>query len=236
MRNKHLIIMLAVAAFPPRLLLATSRAASQTSAVFSVHPENHRVFMYQGKLIVFDETFSGVVRGNPERYAVNRAEAWEMLLSGGAGYNNLDWSFTPQDESGSGREPIGDGRRLDGRCLREGFAILRELLNEVDLAALAPAVGLLPDRIPGYGYAASTDGSGRFLLYFVNERIYHLRPCAEGPLDVSLSLPAGRYTAEILNPSTGKRLLRSPLVSRGQPISVSLRFSEDIALVLGQIE
>ena len=55
------------------------------------------------------------MRGTPERYAINRAEAWETLLSGGAGYNNLDWSFTADDERGFGRARAGDGRRLDER-------------------------------------------------------------------------------------------------------------------------
>ena len=184
------------------------------------------------KPIIYDETFSGVVRGNPERHAVNRAEAWEMILSGGAGYNNLDWSFTPQDETGSGRSPIGDGRRLDGRKLREWFNVFRTLLAEHDLSSLSPAPGVLADKIPGYGYAASADSSGRYLFYFVDETVYHLKPCRGRKLDVSLSLPPGRYSAETLNPSDGKRSPLPPVVSNGKPTVVSFRFCEDVALLL----
>jgi hypothetical protein len=186
------------------------------------------------KPIIYDETFSGVNRRNPERYAVNRAEAWEMLLSGGAGYNNLDWSFTPQDETGSGRAAIGDGRRLDGRQLREWFDIFRQLLSEHDLVRLSPATGLLPERIPGYGYAACTDGVGRYLLYFVNEQVYHLKPCRDSRLDVGLSLPPGRYSVETLNPGDGKRSSLPAVSSNGEPTVVSLHFHEDVAVLLNR--
>ncbi len=187
------------------------------------------------KPIIYDETFSGIVRGNPERYAVNRAEAWEMLLSGGAGYNNLDWSFTPQDENGSGRAPIGDGRRLDGRSLREWFGIFRQLLTEHDSSNLLPATNLLSEKIPGYGYAASAVGDGCYLLYFVDEDVYHLKPCQESQLDVSLSLPAGRYSAYTLNPVNGKRTPLPTVVSNGEQTVVSLHFCEDVALILSRI-
>ena len=186
------------------------------------------------KPVVYDETFSGIVRGNPERYAVNRAEAWEMLLSGGAGYNNLDWSFTPQDETGSGKAPIGDGRRLDGRELRGWFSILRRLLDEHDLSNFSPATGVLPEKIPGYGYAAGTDGKRRYLLYFVDEQLYDLKPCKTRQIGISLSLPPGRYSAETLNPRNGKRTDLPELVSNAENTIVSLRFSEDVALLLSE--
>ena len=184
------------------------------------------------KPIVYDETFSGIVRGNAERYAVNRAEAWEMLLSGGAGYNNLDWSFTPQDETGSGQAPIGDGRRLDGRVLREWFSILRQLLAEHDLSSLSPATGILSEGIPVYGDAASTDSNGRYLLYFVDERVYDLKPCGAKPLEISLSLPPGQYSAETLNPRDAKRSTLPRVSSNGKATLVSLQLHEDIVLLL----
>jgi len=184
------------------------------------------------KPIVFDETFSGVVRGEPERYAVNRAEAWEMLLSGGAGYDNLDWSFTTRDETGSGRAPIGDGRRLDGRELRQWFAFLRGLLSEYDLSAFSPAAGVLPAKIPGYGFAASTDGRGRYLLYLVDEQLYDVKPCKTEQIEIDLSLPPGRYLAQVLDPRRGRRMDLPDVVSSTETAAVSLRFSEDVALLL----
>jgi len=184
------------------------------------------------KPIVFDETFSGVVRGNREQYALNRAEAWEMILSGGAGYNNLDWSFTPADETGSGREPIGDDRRLDGRCLREWFGIFRGLLAKYDLAALIPALDVLPERIPGYGYAASTDGAGRYILYFVDERLYKFEPCTPLPLSLSLNLPSGRYSVQTFDPKTGGNAHLPVLQTEGMTTLEIPAFKEDVAILI----
>jgi hypothetical protein len=157
-------------------------------------------------------------------------------MVGGAGYNNLDWSFTPQDETGSGKAPIGDGRRLDGRELREWFSILRQLLDEHDLSGLSQVTGVLPEKIPGYGYTVSTDGRGRYLLYFVDGQLYKLKPCKTRQIAISLSLPPGRYSAETLNPRNGKRTDLLELVSNAETTAVSLRFSEDVALLLHREE
>ncbi len=184
------------------------------------------------KPIVFDETFSGIVRGEPERYAVNRAEAWETILSGGAGYNNLDWSFTPADETGAGAVPIADGRNLDGRCLREWLGIFHELLAEYDLAALVPAVGLLPEDIHGYGYAALTDGSGSYVLYFVDEKVYRLEPCDPLALTVSLALPPGEYAAQTFDPKSGATKDLPSIRSDGTAQLDMPRFTEDTAVLV----
>jgi len=188
-----------------------------------------------GKPIVFDETYSGIVRGASERYPINRAEAWEMLLSGGAGYNNLDWSFTPADETGSGKEPIGDSRRLDGRCLREWFGIFHSLLNGYDLSALVPAIGLLQQKVPGYGYAASTDGEGRYILYFVDERLYRFEPCEPRVLSCSIFLPPGRYTAQMFDPKTGDIIHLPTLQTEGIARLELPEFTEDIAVLLNLV-
>lgn len=185
-----------------------------------------------GKPIVFDETFSGVVRGNSERYAVNRAEAWEMILSGGAGYNNLDWSFTPADETGFGKEPIGDGRHLDGHCLRDWYGIFRRLLDQYDLVTLTPALDVLPEHIPGYGYAASTDGKGRYILYFVDERLYRFESCPPNSLSVSLNLPSGRYSMQTFDPKTGDIAHLSVLKTEGAAMLEIPAFEEDAAILL----
>jgi len=185
-----------------------------------------------GKPIVFDETFTGIVRGQPERYAVNRAEAWEMLLAGGAGYDSLDWSFTPADETGCGKAPIGDGRRLDGRPLREWLGHFHKLLAQYDLAAMVPAVGVLPDRIPGCGCAVSAAGPGRYLAYFVDERLYRLQPCPPRALAVTLNLPAGRYAVRRFDPKTGAAA-DLPALAGGPAAALAVpEFAEDVAILL----
>jgi len=184
-----------------------------------------------GKPIVFDESYSGIL-GTDEQYSMNRAEAWEMMLSGGAGYSNLDWTFTPADETGSGKIAIGDGRRLDGRELRNWLHILREFLGRFDEAKLQPACGVLPDEIPGYGHGVLTDAEGTYLIYLVDGRIYKEEPCAEESLNISVNLPGKRYKVETFDPRTGEnRQLPDLAVTKTTTLTVPA-FTEDIALVL----
>lgn len=138
------------------------------------------------KPIVFDENYTGIVgRKLVERYNINRAEAWLTILSGCAGFSNLDWTFTAADETGSGKALLLDDRKIDGRPLRRWLDVFRKLLSQYDLAALVPALRVLPERIPGYGYAATTDGKGRYILYFVDERLFRVEPCKARSLNVS---------------------------------------------------
>lgn len=184
------------------------------------------------KPVVFDETYSGIVNGDPEQYAVTRAEAWETLLSGAAGYSNLDWTFTPDDATGSGRAPIGDGRRLDGRRLRGWLQTFRRLLEGYDLEALAPAPGVFPREVPGYGYAASSAGQGRYILYLVDENLYLLKPCARRALRLRITLPPGVYSARLFHPRDGATTALAPVRSDGAATLDIPAFTEDAAVLL----
>ena len=158
-----------------------------------------------------------------------------MLLSGGAGYNNLDWSFTPADETGSGKNPIGDGRRLDGRCLRDWFDIFHTLLDKYDLATLVPAIGLLPENIPGYGYAAATDGEGRYILYFVDEKLYQFETCKPQTLAVSINIPLGKYTVRTFDPKSGITANLPLIQSEGTVLLEIPAFAEDAAVTIDRM-
>ncbi|MDI7275384.1 MAG: hypothetical protein QME94_05360 [Anaerolineae bacterium] len=182
------------------------------------------------KPIVFDETYSGIVLGAPERYPINRAEAWETVLSGGAGYNSLDWSFTIADETGSGKVPLTDGRCLDGRRLRDWLALCRQLLRQYDLAALVPAPDVLPEHIPGYGYAVSTDGQGRYIVYLVDQTLYEARPCSPRTLTLQVTVPQGSYLVRTFDPRTGGVADLGTI--EGQQALLTVRFAEDVALLL----
>ncbi len=184
------------------------------------------------KPVVFDETFSGIVRGAPERLSVNRAEAWEMILSGGAGYSNLDWSFTQADEAGSGKEPLGDGRRLDWRPLRGWLDLLRGLLGRFDPVRLVPAVGLVIQDPSGCGTSAATDGAGRYVIYLVDQGVYRLEACGTRTATVSLTLPPGRYRARVFGPRTGAEKDLSEVRSEGVVYLEIPAFQEDVVMLL----
>ena len=185
------------------------------------------------KPLVYDENYTGVVGKNPvERYAVNRSEAWVTILSGCGGFNSLDWTFTAADETGSGKVPLLDGRKIDGRPLREWLDIFRQLLGQYDVARLVPAVGVLPDRISGYGYAATTDGKGKYILYFVDERLFRSEPCKTQPFAVTLELPTGQYAVRTFEPRSGNTTAVAAINSTGTASLKIPPFREDVAILL----
>ena len=185
------------------------------------------------KPLVYDENYSGIVGKKPaERYAINRAEAWLTILSGCAGFSNLDWTYTAADETGTGKAPLPDGRRIDGRPLREWLAIFRKLLGRYDVARLVPAVGVLPDRISGYGYAATSDRKGKYILYFVDERLFRSEPCKTQPFAATLELPTGQYAVRTFEPRSGNTTAVAAINSTGTASLKIPPFREDVAILL----
>jgi len=113
--------------------------------------------------------------------------------------------------------------------------LFRQLLGRYDLSALAPAGGVLPDAIPGYGYAASTDGAGRYILYFVDERLYRFEPCPPQSLSVALNLPPGQYAVQTFEPRTGAGADLPALHNAGTVRLEIPAFSEDMAVLLERV-
>jgi hypothetical protein len=112
----------------------------------------------------------------------------------------------------------------------------RQLLGRYDLSALTPAVGVLPEGVPGFGYAASTDGEGHYLLYFVDERLYRLEPCPPQALSVTLNLPPGQYAAQTFDPKTGVATHLPVSHSNGTARLEIPDFSEDVVVVLDWVQ
>jgi hypothetical protein len=145
----------------------------------------------------YDETgFLG--RADP----VYRREAWNFMLSGGALFNNLDYSFTAGHEDGS--DSVANGPGGGSAALRKQLGVLAKFLNEFPLAELRPdpaavahAGGTYPRVLskPGKYYAAYFDGNG--------------------PCEVRLNLPRGDYRAVWINPETGEQSESAMLRHRG---------------------
>ncbi len=188
------------------------------------------------KPIVFDENWAGVVRGNPTNWDRNRMEAWETILAGGAGFDHLDWSFTPEDETGSGKAPIGDGRHLDGRALRKQLGALADLWRECGPAEMAPNDDLIvsvPEHCRGF---ASSRADGKLqVVYVADARGYD--DGFGGPLrgDVTLRLEKGSYRLRILNPVTVEWSDGGTIRAKGDETHIPLpEFRQDCAVVVGR--
>ena len=187
-----------------------------------------------GKSIVFDENWAGVVRGTPTNWDRNRMEAWETILAGGAGFDHLDWSFTPEDETGSGKAPIGDGRHLDGRALRKQLGALATLWRECGPADMAPNDDLVVSVPPHcLGFASSRADGKLHVVYVADARAYDagFGDALQG--EVVVRLAKGSYRLRVLSPVTGEWKDGGRAAVKGEHTRIPLaEFRQDCALVL----
>ncbi len=226
--QNHLIAKLveAEANFPSRHLIGqnvangTAEIAGPNPAVsvFNFHyafppaavASNYRL----NKAIAFDETHDGTLAKD------RRREAWAFILAGGAGYDNLDWSFAIDDPTGEAKV-VQPGGRYDGKEVRSQLSILKNFINTFDFVhmsrdnsvahALNGDATVYPLVDPGKAYAVYILGGNQTTLM--------------------LDAPAGQYQAEWVSPRTGETEKKEHLNHKGGSLLlVSPPYSEDIAL------
>jgi hypothetical protein len=131
-----------------------------------------------GKAVGYDET--GFLGRDDEAY---RRQAWNFMLSGGSTFNSLDYSFTTGHEDGTDAEPNGPGG--GSPTLRRQLRVLSEFLSHLPLTEMAPDSLTVKHAAGGYARVLSNPGR-EYAMYFDGN----------GPLNVTLQLPAGQYVGE----------------------------------------
>jgi hypothetical protein len=181
-------------------------------------PDTVPLNWHHRKPIMFDET--EIHGGHIE--LDRRREAWAFMLSGGAGYNNLDPSFANDDPTGSGQVQQADGR-FDGRELRSQLYQLKAFMESLDFIRMQPSPGLLKTTPPAYLLAQS---GVCYAAWFQGGPETSSR-------SFTLELPAGEWQAEWIDPATGKAEKPEPFQhAGGEWTSKSPAFQEDLALRL----
>jgi len=189
---------------------------------------------YLDKPVSFDENYAGIINGAPDNWDRNRIEAWETILSGGAVFDHLDWSFTPQDSAGAGNAPIGDGRKLDGRTLRAQLGALAALWRESGPEKMLPDYELVVSAPPQSAAFASRRTDGKRYVVYVADR----RANAEGFGDalrgeIALRLPKGRYRLRILHSGAVTWTAAGIVTASSRETKVALpKFRRDCGVVL----
>ena len=157
------------------------------------------------KALAYDE--SGFLGRSDEVY---RRQAWNFMLSGGGTFDNLDYSFSVGHEDGGDDKPNGPGG--GSRALRRQLRMLSEFLQKLPLAEMQPDARAV--RHAGGAFArVLSSRSGVYALYLDGD----------GPVDVTLDLPAGRYHGEWVDTVSGSAqtivytggMLRSPAFHNG---------------------
>ena len=186
------------------------------------------------KPVVFDENYSGIIRGAVDEWDRNRMEAWETILSGAAGFDHLDWSFTPDDPAGSGKTPLPDGRRLDARKFRDQLGVLARLWRECGPDQMKPNPELIA-AVPNQtlAVASSRADGGIHVVYVGDSRLTNAGfgdPIRGG---LALRLPAGTYDVRMLaSGATEWGPLEAVKVDRGETHVRLPEFRKDCAVTV----
>lgn len=150
-----------------------------------------------------------------------RRQAWNFMLSGGAIFNNLDYSFTVGHEDGTDATNQAPGG--GSAALRRQLKVLSEFLHGFDLAKLEPD-SLLVARAPGVTVRALSQPGKAHALYAQGR----------GPTTLWLNLAEGRWTAEWIAVEDGRVLMRVtvPTTGKGAVALASPNFADGVALRL----
>jgi hypothetical protein len=169
-------------------------------SLFTFHyasPEAIRENWYLNKPICFNET--GFAGSADSTY---RRQAWRFLLSGGALFNQLDYSYSVR--SPAGRDSVGTSPGGGGVALRAQFRVLHEFLQQIDVTRLQPDYSVVK-AAPGTLTWAMSDAQTRWVVY--------CETLATKPYPLTLNLPAGRYTAQWKDAQSGKFIQEFPVTN-----------------------
>lgn len=154
------------------------------------------------RVVGFNET--GFAGQNDVTY---RRQAWRFLMAGGGLFNQLDYSFAVGAEAGQDTAYRGGTTPGGGSpALRKQFAILKQYVERLDLARLAPDPAVVRAS-PGALTYALRNGPAGWVIY--------AEPLALKPFTLQLNLPKGNYRAEWTDVVTGAVLKTEPVAPNG---------------------
>ncbi len=138
-----------------------------------------------GLAITYDE--SGFLGPGDDVY---RRQAWNFMLSGGSGFDGLDYSFTTGHEDGTDMAPNGPGG--GSPAFRHQLRLLADFLGSFSLAEMHPDFEIVKHAGGCYSHTLKSS-SGQYAIYLDGH----------GPAEIVLQLPAGEYKAEWLDTVSG---------------------------------
>ena len=150
-----------------------------------------------------------------------RREGWEFILAGGGLYNNLDYSFTANEESGTfvypSTQPGGGSKKL-----RNQLSYLKNFMYRFDFIKMSPGnTGIYKIFPENARMDALTEPGKQYAVYLFGGTQTRLE----------LMLPAGTYKIEWMNPLTGKTMAKQFLKHSGSKFTIaSPTYTQDIAL------
>jgi hypothetical protein len=158
-----------------------------------------------------------------------RIQGWRYLMSGGALYNNLDFTFQVGHEDGTGRTEFScDAYKGSGDLrVRSEISVLASFFKTIDFVHLRPAPEIF---VVYYGdrdlYALANDGK-QYAIYVDGGKNSWYR----------INIPFGKYKVEYIDPVTGRKILEEVLEhSKGDFRLDGPDYEDDLAIRINRIE
>ena len=150
-----------------------------------------------------------------------RKEAWELILTGGGLFNNLDYSFTTDNEDGTFQYPTaqpGGG----SVAYRKQMGYLKKFIESFDFVHMKPDTTVYTGGMTGKNKVTVLAETGKqYAIYWMGGK----------QVNLELNLPKGTYSLEWLNPLTGKKEKKISLNHPGGKARIeSPGYKEDFGL------
>lgn len=163
---------------------------------------------------------------NGQKDSTYRKEAWEFILTGGGLFNNLDYSFTVDNEDGTFNYPSaqpGGG----SVTLRRQLGYLKKFMDSFNFVAMKPDTMV---------YTGVLTGKNKLIVLAEPGKQYAMYLMGGKQVNPGIQLPLGSYFLEWINPVNGKVEKKESLHHKGGNVQLtSPEFKEDIALKIMRI-
>lgn len=133
-----------------------------------------------------------------------RKEGWEIIMAGGALYNNLDYSFTVGYEDGTFQYPEkqpGGG----STAFRKQLGSLASFMNRFRFINMKPDRTSITGGLNGARFYMLSEPGKQYAAYFLHGK----------ELSLSIQLPKGRYVVEWFDPASGEYVRSIKLDHKG---------------------
>ena len=158
---------------------------------------------------------------NGQKDSTYRKEAWELILAGGGLFNNLDYSFTTDNEDGTFQYPAaqpGGGTP----AFRRQLGCLKKFIESFNFVAMKPDTTV---------YAGGLAGKNKVYILAETGKQYAIYWMGGKQVRLELNLPKGNYSLEWMNPLSGKTEKKIELNHAGGKAKlISPEYSEDFSL------
>lgn len=151
-----------------------------------------------------------------------RIEAWEFILSGGALYNNLDYSFVAGHEDGTfvypAKQPGGGNPGF-----RQQMRVLRDFIHGFDFVRMKPDNSVVRGGAPkGVTPRVLAEAGKVYAIYLRSGTDLH---------ELAVELPSGEYGVEWINPLSGEASKREAVRHEGGQAKLAVpAVASDVAL------